>query len=84
MKRRGGSEPYDEKKVYASIYRVCLNRTDRQKTDCEDIAETVTDYVTEQVEGRQEVLSVEIRMWTRNKLREIDEQLAQLYYTHHE
>lgn len=83
VKRSGGTEPFDERKVYASVYLTCLTHSDHDQYECEDIAETVSEYVAAQVEDREEVLSVEIRMWGRNRLRDIDEQLAEAYYTHH-
>lgn len=83
VKRSGGREEFDPRKVYASIFLTCVNRSDHGKGECEDIAERVTDVIVEEVEGREEVLSVEIRMWGRNALREIDERLAEAYYTHY-
>lgn len=84
VKRSGGAEPFDERKVYGSVYNICRTKTDRGTPECEDIAGRVADHVAEKVADREEVLSVEIRMWGRNKLREIDESLAAAYYVHHD
>lgn len=83
VKRSGGTEEFDPRKVYGSIFLTCVRRSDHGKEECEDIAQRVTDGIAEKVADREEVLSVEIRMWGRNALREIDTDLAEAYYTHH-
>lgn len=83
VKRSGGVEPFDPRKVYGSIFLTCVNRSDHGKERCEDIAEQVTDVIEEHVADREEVLSVEIRIWGRNALKTIDEGLAEEYYTHY-
>lgn len=80
VKRTEGKEPFDQKKLYASVFVVCT-KTDREKQACEKIAEDVTADVADQVEEREQVQSVEIRMWTRDRLEEIDNGLAERYYT---
>lgn len=82
MKRKdGGEEEFDVKKVYASIYELCAH-TGKTEDECTEIADTVSSIVEGIVSDREHVMSVEIRLWATEALKEIDETLAKKYYSH--
>lgn len=83
VKRRGGTEAFDDRKFYTSIFLTCMEVEGLDEDRCDEIASEVTDRVEERVEDREEVLSVELRMWGRNELKEFDEELAERFYTHY-
>lgn len=60
VKRAGHTEPYDERKVYASVYSACMAVRETQAT-----AELVADKVTEEMKTwlnkKHEVTSHDIR-----------------------
>lgn len=83
VKRRGGKEDFDERKVYTSIFMACRAVEKYSQERCEEIASSIASGIAEKVKDNQEVLSVEIRMWGRNALKEIDETLADTFYRYH-
>jgi|SRR3989344_7171219 len=81
VKRRGHTEPYDEKKVYASAYAACRN-THLSEQESEKIADTVMRKVSQWVLSQEEVRSQEIFVHTTEALRELARDAAFMYETH--
>ncbi|RJQ13448.1 hypothetical protein C4553_03645 [Candidatus Parcubacteria bacterium] len=59
VKRQGHKEPFDEKKVYASVYSACLN-AHLNKEQSEKIAEKIMWEINSWISNRDEVNSNEI------------------------
>ena len=83
VKRRTGvSEPYDERKLYASIYAVCLSvRT--QPADAELIAASVCRDFALWLENKQEITSADVRRRGAEYLDRYNTDAAYLYQHHH-
>jgi len=60
VKRHGHSEPYDEKKLYASIYSACLSVREPSGS-AELIAEKVVSDISSWLEKKHEVTANDIR-----------------------
>ena len=81
VKRKGHTEPYDERKVYASCYFACRNaHIDEPKS--EKICMNVCTSVTKAINKKRVVTSDEIFKCLANELRKHDEDAAFLYETH--
>jgi transcriptional regulator NrdR family protein len=78
VKRKGHTEPYDEKKLYGSVYASALNAHHDEGT-AEEMGDRVVDYMEQWLAGRHEVKSTELRRQTKKVLDEIDKDVAQLY-----
>lgn len=61
VKRAGHTEPYDERKLYASVYAACLSVRETQQT-AEMIADKVSKELSEWLDKKHEVTSHDIRM----------------------
>lgn len=82
IKRRGHSEPFDEKKIYASAYAACLNAELREQK-CEQVAEKVMKEVAKAIKARNNAVnSSEIAELTYKALEKFDKDVAFLYKTH--
>jgi transcriptional regulator NrdR family protein len=81
VKRRGKTQEYDEKKVYASIYAACLECSMGEKK-CEDVAQTVVNELKKFLKGKKEVNSTEIFGFVIQKLAKDHEPVAFMYQTH--
>lgn len=84
IKRRGHSEKYEERKVYASCYYACKNAHLHDK-ECERIASRVAKRITKFVRGRskkQRVTSTDIFDKISKELRKEEEDAGFLYATH--
>lgn len=81
VKRKGHKEPFDPRKVYASVYAACRNaHLDEQKS--EKIAEQVSAQIQEWIDEKPEVSSQEIFVETAAKLKKQHPDAAFLYETH--
>lgn len=80
-KNDGHTEPFDERKFYASILLTCREHSD-PTAGCHGIAAAVTDTVAEQVADRESVMSTELRMLGRDALEEHSRTLADAFYVH--
>jgi len=78
VKRQGHKEPFDEKKVYGSVYAACAN-AHFGENDCEKVAEEVTNKITEHFKNLKEIDSTDIRKKVITELKKKDEELA-FYY----
>lgn len=82
IKRRTGEcQPYDERKVYGSVYAACYV-VKRSEKECERIAETVSKKITEHAKGKKEIASQTIHTLVVKELRKHDKDAAFMYETH--
>lgn len=85
VKRKGHTEHYDEKKVYASVYSAALS-CHYSETKSEKIADKITSkinsWIKSEVKKKKCVLSYAIRDKVYENLNKIDKDVA-LMYKHH-
>ena len=81
VKRRGHKEPYDGKKVYASVYAACLN-THMNKEEAENVAEKVLGEIDSWLADKREVASDEIFKKITETLKKHSTDTAFMYETH--
>ena len=82
IKRRGHSEPLDEKKIYASAYAACLSQ-ELGEQKCEAVAKKVMTEVMKEINSRHNAVdSSEIAELTFKALEKFDKDVAFLYKTH--
>ncbi len=81
VKRRGHTEEYNDKKVYASVYSAALN-CEYGEIKAEKIAKTITKEITSWIKNKKQVASNDIRLQITSYLKKIDEDVA-LMYRHH-
>lgn len=79
VKRRGQKEPFDEKKIYASVYAAALN-CHYSEQESEKIAKAVTIKVKKWIATKKSVDSREIRDII---LKNISDHHVELMYRHH-
>ncbi len=60
VKRAGHTEPYDERKLYASVYAACLSVREEEQT-AEMIADRVSKEIGSWLDNKHEVTSHDIR-----------------------
>ncbi len=83
IKRRGKTEPIDEKKVYASVYAACMDCALGENRS-EAIAQEITAMVRNFVHDKKELNTSEIFGFVLQKLARISEPAAFMYQTHRE
>ena len=66
--RKHGTEKFDERKVYGSVYSAC-NSAHCEECTCEDTAEAVTEKVKKELKGKKEVESLKIRQIVKRELK---------------
>lgn len=81
VKRKGHSEDFDEKKVYASIYWACKS-SHLEAPHCELIAEKVTERLKQKLSIKREIDSNEIFEFVSNELEKHHKDAAYMYKTH--
>jgi len=82
VKRRTGEcQPYDERKVYASVYAACYV-VRRDEKECERIAEAIAKKITSYVKGKKEITSHSIHILVVKEFRKHDKDAAFMYDTH--
>ena len=81
VKRRGHTESYDNKKVYASCYFACRS-SHMKEIPAEKIAAKVTNSVSREVLKKGVLTSDEIFKLVAKELRKHDEDSAFMYETH--
>jgi transcriptional regulator NrdR family protein len=78
---RGHSEPYDKRKLYASIYASCLSvRT--PTGEAELTAERICKDLTPWLDGKQEVTSADIRRQAAQHFKVYNPDAAYIYKHH--
>lgn len=83
FKRRGKTEKFDEKKLYASVYSACID-CDLSASEAERISETMLKETKKFLRGRKKVNSTEIFGFVVQKLAREHEAVAFMYETHRE
>jgi transcriptional regulator NrdR family protein len=83
VKRRGKSEPFDEKKIYASVLAACTE-CKMGKKESDVVAWKMVDEVKKFLRGKTEVNSTEIFGLIIQKLAKEHEPAAFMYQTHRE
>jgi len=81
VKRAGHKEPYDQKKVYASVYAACMSLRVQQQ-EAELIAEKVTGEINEIIADKSEVTSHQLFVEISSSLERLNPEAAFLYRTH--
>lgn len=81
VKRKGHSEPFDTRKLYASIYAVCLSvRT--PEGEAELVADRVVKHVNAWLEPKHEVTAHDIRTQAAKHLKAYNPDASYLYSVH--
>lgn len=81
VKRRGHTQEFDERKVYASAYAACLN-VHLSETEAENIANSVTEAVKSWLGQKEKVSSQEIFEKVKDELENHNTHAAFMYQTH--
>ena len=81
VKRKGHTEPFDERKLYASVYASCmaLRMSDEE---AETIAQMVTDEVKGEIKDVKEVSSGNLQNAVTKSLKKYHPDASYLYKTH--
>lgn len=81
VKRAGHSEPYDERKLYASIYAACLSVREHPGSS-ELIAQKVVEEFGQWVKNKHEITSNDIRSQAAQHLKVINPDAGHIYLHH--
>ncbi len=81
IKRKGHSEVYDVRKLYASVYSMCLSVHSSEK-DAENTAEKVVQHVDQWLEMKHEVTAHDIHTIASDKLMSLNPDAGFLYSNH--
>lgn len=81
VKRAGHTEPFDERKLYASIYAACTAVRENQAT-AEMIADKVCKEIGDWLNKKHEVTSHDIRIHASEHLKAYNDDAAWLYKHH--
>jgi len=81
VKRRGHTEKYDEKKVYASCYYACMSAHINEE-DAEKIAKDCMKKLNRWMRTKKEITAHQIYKVTSTTLRKHDKNAAFMYETH--
>lgn len=81
VKRKGHTEEFDERKVYASVYAACAS-AHYDESSCEKTADSITKAIKKLVKSKKSVQSLEIRKKVNAELEKKDKELA-FYYEQH-
>mgnify|MGYP000144331377 CR=1 FL=1 len=81
VKRGGHSEPYDVRKLYASVYAACLSVREHPGS-AELIAEAVCKSVEKWLAQKHEVTSNDIRINAAKHLKTINPDAGHIYLNH--
>lgn len=81
VKRGGHSEPFDEKKAYASTYFACRS-THMREQECEMISKMILQRLKQDLAKRRETSSGEIFRLIGRELEKINPEAAFMYKTH--
>ena len=81
VKRKGHSEEFDERKVYASVYAACAS-AHYEECDCESTADKVTKTVQKHIKTKKAISSIALRKKIESELKKKDKELAFFYEQH--
>ena len=81
VKRKGHTEKFDDKKVYASVYAACAS-AHYHEGKCEQMSSMVLKSINNFVKGKKQISSGQIRKKIMLELKKKDGDLV-FYYEHH-
>jgi len=81
VKRKGHSEVYDVRKLYASVYSMCL-ATQATDEEAEHTADKIVDYVNMWLKKKHEVTAHDIQLVTSRYLTNLNADAGYLYSKH--
>ncbi len=81
VKRRGHKQPFDERKIYASVYAACL-AAHTNVEEAESAANLVTREVKKEIEKEEEIDSSQIFKLAGSELENLNKEAAYMYKTH--
>lgn len=81
VKRKGHTEEFDERKVYASVYAACAS-AHYHEPECEKLANTISKSVKRFIKSKKSVHSSRLREKINSELKKKDKELA-FYYEQH-
>lgn len=81
VKRKGYSQEFDERKVYASVYAACLS-SHAGEEEAEATANLVTREIKKWIEEKEQVTSREIHQKVELELKHLHKEAAFMYDTH--
>ncbi|OGE25148.1 hypothetical protein A3H85_02505 [Candidatus Daviesbacteria bacterium RIFCSPLOWO2_02_FULL_40_8] len=81
VKRHKHLQPFDERKVYASVYAACLSACILGQ-EAESIANLVTREIKKWLEGKREVLASQVFRQVIDELENLNKEAAFMYQTH--
>lgn len=83
VKRKGHTEEYDERKLYASVYAACLS-VRATEGEAELVAEKVVQRINDWLENKHEVTAHDIRRQAAKHLNAYHADAAYIYENHRE
>ena len=81
VKRRGYTENFDERKLYASVYAACAS-AHYQELQCEKTAGEVSEKITGSIKHMKTISSLDIRKMVEKELKIVDKNLPPFYMIH--
>lgn len=78
IRREGKAEEFEEKKLYASVY-AAASSSNYEESECEEIAEEVTQNVKEWLQGKVQISSRTLRKKIAEQLEARSETLSFAY-----
>ena len=81
VKRKGHKEPFDEKKIYASVYSACLTLR-MSDEEAETISQMVTDEINSEIKATNEISSEQLQTAVAKSLKKYHPDAAYIYKTH--
>ncbi len=81
VKRKGHTEPFDERKVYGSVYAACAS-AQYSESRCEKTAKGVTEKIKKSLKKKKKIQSLDIRKIVEKELKKKDKELAFFYEQH--
>ncbi len=81
IKRRGYTEQFDERKIYASCYASCLN-VPIERHEAEKIAEKATSEIKKWIKNKQKITSNELFKEVVKELYKLNKEAAFMYESH--
>lgn len=81
VKRKGQTQAFDERKVYASVYSACL-ASHSAEGEAEATANLVTREIKKWIEEKTEVKSREIHEKVAKELKHLNKEASFMYDTH--
>ncbi len=81
VKRKGHNEPFDERKLYASIYSASLNCHNTEEFS-EELAQKVSDSIIKWMGSHPTITSHILKLRVIRELKNIDKDISMMYELH--